>query len=84
VYFREEKTVFFPCTEERFQVFEIRHLLLLEQQKELPYGCTKNVPKGSWVCWKNLYSGTLERFTTQFPSKLQRSPQVTSHVTHKI
>jgi hypothetical protein len=32
---------------------------------------------------RNLYSGTFERFITQFPSLLKRSPQVTSLVTHK-
>jgi len=32
---------------------------------------------------ENLYSGTFSRLATLFPSILQKSPQVTSHVTHK-
>ena len=32
---------------------------------------------------ENLYSGTFSLLATLFPSILQESPQVTSHVTHK-
>jgi hypothetical protein len=32
---------------------------------------------------ENLYSGTFSLLVTLFPSILQKSPQVTSHVTHK-
>ena len=32
----------------------------------------------------NLYSGTFKRFATQSSSKTQRSPQMASHVPHKI
>jgi len=32
---------------------------------------------------KNLYSGTFSRLVPPFPSKLQKSRQVTSHITHK-
>ena len=32
---------------------------------------------------ENLYSGTFSLLATLFPSILQKSPQVTSHVTHK-
>jgi hypothetical protein len=32
---------------------------------------------------ENLYSGTFSLLATLFPSILQKSPQVTSHVAHK-
>ncbi len=33
---------------------------------------------------ENLYSGTLSRLATLFPSILQKSPRVSSYITHKI
>jgi hypothetical protein len=42
----------------------------------------KNYIKREVGVLKNLNSGTFKRFATQFSSLLQKSPQVTSYVTH--
>ena len=44
----------------------------------------KNYIKREAGVLEKLYSGTFKRLATLFSSKTQRSPQVTSYVSHKI
>ena len=58
-------------------------LLSIRIDSEITSQLHKIIWKGGVGVLKSLYSGTSKRFTLQFSSIPQRSPLVTSHVTHK-
>jgi hypothetical protein len=51
--------------------------------KQLNLAVAKKRSKREMSVLEDLYSGTFSLLATLFPSILQKSPQVTSHVTHK-